>query len=78
MTVEEAEKLLIYDKTTKKIDRVSESTNYYIFNIIPINSDKILRPMVASVAIEKKSGKRLAFNPLRIPKDELKSIKRIR
>lgn len=79
MTLEEAEKILAVDTKTHKIERVSESNNYFIFNVVPASSKRLLdRTITPSVAIEKSTGRKLAFNPMRFPKDELKSIKRIR
>lgn len=79
MTVQEAEKLLNIDNSINKIAKVSESTNYFIFSVVPVNmKDDFDRPLTPPVAIDKQTGKMLAFNPMRFSKDELKSIKRIR
>lgn len=79
MTVQEAEKILNIDESINKIAQVSESDNYFIFAVVPADTEKKLgTPLAPPVAIDKETGKMLAFNPMRFPKDELKSIKRIR
>lgn len=79
MTVQEAEKILNIDTSVKKITKVSESTNYFIFNVASIGANSKLDGSFAPpIAVEKETGKTLAFNPIRFSKDELKSIKQIR
>lgn len=79
MTVQEAEKLLNINESINKIAQVSESTNYFIFAVVPADPKTNLgKPLAPPVAIDKETGKMLAFNPMRFSKDELKSIKRIR
>ena len=79
MTVYEAEKLLNINKDINRVAQVSESNNYFIFTVVPVNAKEDLdRPLAPPIAIDKHTGKMLAFNPMRFSKDELKSIKRIR
>lgn len=78
MNLMEAERLLAIDYNKNKIDRVSESVNYFIFSIVPIiTSNKLDRPVAASIAVDKRTGQKVAFNPMRFPKSELESIRRI-
>lgn len=78
MTVQEAEKILNIDKTVKRVDQISESTNYFIFNVVPAhaknNHHRLLTP---PIAVEKRTGKMLAFNPMMFSDVELMSVKRI-
>ena len=79
MTVKEAEKLLKIDYYVNRVDMVSESKNYFIFAIVPIGSTgELSNPLHHPTAVEKKTGRIIAFNPMRVSKDELRSIKRIR
>lgn len=79
MTVQEAEVLLELDPSVDKIARVSETTSYFIFNVIPVEiKNNFDRPLIPPIAVEKKTGETLRFNPMTISKDELKSLKRIR
>lgn len=79
MNAQEAEKLLNLDYSISKIDTVSESNNYFIFVVVPITaSDKMSHPLRHPVAVDKRNGRAIVFNPMRIPKEELRSIKRIR
>ena len=79
ITLQEAEKVLNVDKKTKRIEMVSESTNYFIFNIVPVDlKSDFERPLIPATAVEKSTGRKLAFNPMYFSKEELKSIKRIR
>lgn len=79
ITVQDAEKFLNIDRTKNEVASVSESTNYFIFNVVPIDSKNELdRPLKAAYAIEKATGRKLAFNPMRFDRNELKSIKKIR
>ena len=79
MTIQEAEQLLNIDTNINRIARVSETTSYFVFNVVPIGiKNNFDRPLHPPIAVEKKTGKTLSFNPMRVPKDELKSLKKIR
>ena len=79
MTLVEAEKILNVDPAINKIVSVAESTNYFIFNVVPVTAknDEDL-PFAPPIAVDKRSGKTLRFNPMRFPKAELDSIRLIR
>lgn len=61
-----------------RIDRVSESANYFIFSVAPLDSDDDMdRSFVPPIGVHKKTGKTVVFNPVMFPQ-EITSIKRIR
>lgn len=79
MTVRDAERFLNLDYSLNRIDMVSESNNYFIFVIVPVTAtDTMSHPLRHPAAVDKRNGRVIVFNPMRIPKEELRSIKRIR
>ncbi len=61
-----------------RIDRVSESANYFIFSVMPIGvSDDTQRSFIPPIGVHKSTGEVVAFNPVRF-REEIASIKRIR
>lgn len=80
MRVAEAESIARekVDMQRYRFDRISESANYFVFGIMPIDSDDEMdRPMVPSVGVHKKTGQATPFSVLMFP-EELKTLKRIR
>ena len=79
MTLQDAEKILNIDPFFEKIDQVSESNNYFIFNVVPLDTtsdrDKLIIP---ASAVHKKTGKVITFNPITMSRSEKASIRRIR
>lgn len=62
----------------KRIERVSESDNYFIFSLVSIDESGVAhRTFIPPMAVHKKTGDLVAFNPPCFP-EELASIKRIR
>lgn len=79
ITLQEAEEILNVDTSVNKITQVSESANYFIFNVVPrsVKFDSE-RPFTPPMAVEKQTGRTLVFNPMRFSKEELSTIERIR
>lgn len=80
MRVAEAESIAREKVDTRRyrFDRVSESANYFVFGIMPIDSDDEMdRPMIPSIGVHKKTGQAMPFNASMFP-EELKGLKRIR
>ena len=79
MTLQDAERMLNIDYTANKINSVSESANYFIFNVVPVETtDTRSTPIVPARAIDKYTGRIVAFNPLTLTPNELESIRRVR
>lgn len=79
MTLKDAERMLNIDYAVNKISSASESTNYFIFNVVPVETtDTRSTPIVPARAINKSTGRIVAFNPMMLDHAELKSIRRVR
>ena len=81
MNMHEAE-MFISDNinmSNKSIDKVSESNNYFIFNIVTFDVNGNARhSFIPPLCVHKKSGRVAYINPMEFSKDELASIKLVR
>ena len=80
MKVAEAESIAREKLDTRRyrFDRISESANYFIFGVMPIDSDDEMdRPMIPPIGVHKKTGQAMPFSITTFP-EEFKKMKRIR
>lgn len=79
MTLQDAERMLNIDYAVDKISSVSESTNYFIFSVVPVETtDARTTPIVPARAVSKYTGRIIAFNPLILTREEMESVRRVR
>lgn len=76
MDFKEASTFLKFDKTTHEIRSVSETANYFIFSIVPIHA-KGAGPFKAATSVDKRTGATAIFNPMRVDRAELKTLKQV-
>lgn len=66
------------DTNRYKINRVSETNNYFVFEVVGINDSNMnTRLLIPAYGVNKNSGLVVSFNPIRFA-SEITSIKRIR
>ena len=80
MNVNTAENILQnkIDTNRYKINRVSETNNYFVFEVVGVNDgDTNTRLLIPAYGVNKNNGFVVPFNPIQFV-SEMKSIKRIR
>ena len=80
MNVNTAENILQnkIDTNRYKINRVAETNNYFVFEVVGVNDgDTSTRVLSPAYGVNKNNGFVVPFNPIQFA-SEMKSIKRIR
>ena len=80
MNVNTAENILQnkIDTNRYKINRVSETNNYFVFEVLVVNDGNTnTRLLIPAYGVNKNNGFVVLFNPIQFA-SEMKSIKRIR
>ena len=74
MNVVEARKLLKFDKSKYRINRVSETPSFFVFSIIPKNCDENDAPLIPTKSVNKTTGEIGIFNPADASPKELDNL----